>query len=77
MMTTQDQTYEYGSVTYEGKELELTQQPYLDGYDTVVYRADAIDLEGYCYQVIWDDIDLSIEDESECCDWENYRVIEY
>lgn len=73
---------EYGTVEYNGKALELTQQPYLDGtYDNPVYRASATDVDGNLYLVIWQAYPdwqerLADGDESDCADWDDYTVTE-
>lgn len=47
----------FGTVNFEGKELKLTQDAYVDNYGTdgeVRYYANAVDTEGNEYQVIWE-----------------------
>jgi len=86
MKTFSELIKEYGEVEYNGKQIALTQYPWIDneginGY--VVYRSYAIDAEGIQYQVIWElKEDLLItdefpEDESECCNWDVYEVYEH
>lgn len=68
---------QYGIVNYEGKELAITQQPYVDGsHEEAVYRASAQDAEGNDYDVKWTSVDLSVEDETAKahCDWTKYEV---
>ena len=69
---------DYGSVEYEGKTLTITQLPYVDGIndEEAFYTATAEDEEGNDYQVTWPDVDVEVEDESECCDWNIYWVQE-
>lgn len=68
------------SVVWEGKEIRLTQDAYLE-YEyrmgihvlSPFYEARGIDKEGNEYLVIWsvvDDYD-EILDEGDACDWEN------
>ncbi len=48
---------EFGTVTHEGVEYQLTEQAYASNYGTdggVRYYASAIDLEGIFYEVAWD-----------------------
>ncbi|MFJ5713101.1 helix-turn-helix domain-containing protein [Neobacillus sp. NPDC093127] len=62
------------TVTFEGKEITLTQDPYIDGVPgrEPYYRAVGIDAEGNEYNVVWNVVDNyeEIEDESEMvADW--------
>ena len=47
----------YGTVNFEGKELEITQQAYVDNYGTdgeVRYYASAVDTDKNIYNVTWE-----------------------
>jgi len=86
MKTFSELIKEYGEVEYNGKQIALTQYPWIDNEGIngcVVYRAYAIDDDGNQYQVVWElKEDLLItdefpEDESECCNWDVYEVYEH
>lgn len=57
------------TVLFEGKEIKLTQDPYIDGVagERPYYRAVGKDAEGKEYEVIWNVVDNweEIEDEEE------------
>lgn len=62
------------SIHHEGKEIFLTQGPYIDGtHESPYYRAHAIDLEGNEYKVTWDVVEgyEQLEDAADHCDWDN------
>lgn len=70
-----------GTVEHEGKTLWLLQQPFVtnspkryDG-DEGTYEADAMDADGERYRVLWDITNTETADESECCDWDDYRIV--
>lgn len=47
----------FGTVNFEGKELKITQEAYVDNYGTdgeVRYYANAVDTDGNEYQVTWE-----------------------
>ena len=86
MKTFSELIKEYGEVEYNGKQIALTQYPWIDNDGTsghVVYRSYAIDAEGNQYQVVWElkegllITDEFPEDESECCNWDVYEVYEH
>jgi hypothetical protein len=70
---------EFGTVTFEGKAYTLTQGAWLthtqrlDGIADNHYLANAIDQEGNEYNVYWNPVEgwEQMEDESDCCDWDN------
>lgn len=73
-------TIDYGTVHFEGKELTITQAAYCDNYSTdgaVRYYATATDSAGNSYQVAWETTqewnsgEVDTEDESNSCDWDN------
>lgn len=72
---------EHGKVYYNKKELALTQEAYLDGMEGEnYYSALAIDEIGNEYVVKWEikeeyfnNLD-ALEDESDACDWEKYKI---
>ena len=72
----------FGTVKYDGKELPITQQPYIcrEG-QSLYYKATAEDEDGFIFDVrwpvIWDDEKrdyVDFEDESEMCDWSDYDI---
>lgn len=66
----------FGELEYKGFILTLQQDPYLDGtFDKPVYRASAKCEHDCDYMVEWDVITDS-DDESDCCDWDDFRVRE-
>lgn len=62
-------------VTWEGKELRTTQDPYICGPagERPHYEASAIDVEGNGYTITWDVYDAyeEIDDEGSMCDWDS------
>lgn len=70
---------QYGEVSHEGKKLVLTQYPYIEQNPNgeIVYRGCATNSAGDHYELEWDIVNESCEDESEACDWEDFRVIDY
>lgn len=62
------------TVTFEGKTITLTQDPYIDGVagERPMYKAHGKDEDGNEYIVTWDVVDgyEEITDESEMCDWD-------
>ena len=73
------QVDQYGEVEFKGLKLVLKQHPYIDqdSYGAVVYRARATNAAGDHYELEWDITDPNSEDESEACDWDVFRVIDY
>jgi hypothetical protein len=70
---------DYGIVKYKGKELTITQNPYINtvitgGEYEDVYMAHAIDDEENEYRVVWNIEDATCEDDSMACDWDKYSV---
>lgn len=66
---------DFGVVEYKGKTLSLTQYPYINYHNTKdYYISHAVDDEENEYMVYWNIINDNAEDESDCCDWENYEV---
>lgn len=63
------------TITFEGKTITLTQDPYIDGPadECPVYKAHGTDEDGNEYIVAWNVVDgyEDIEDESEMCEWDN------
>jgi|GEM_PF-2558253 len=61
--------------TIDGKEITLTQDPFIDGVvgERPIYKAHGTDDQGNEYIVTWNVVDNweNIEDESEMCDWDN------
>ncbi len=69
------------AVVFEGVKYWLTQNAYITGpLDSPYYEASAIDASGNHYTIYWDilpEIDINdIQDESECCDWDNPSNVE-
>ena len=66
------------TITYNDKELTLDGDAHISD-DSKTYQALACDNQGNSYLVVWDvtinDIDKS-EDESNACDWDDFRVVE-
>lgn len=65
-------------VVFEGTEVFLTQDPYIDGtHESPYYRAHAIDLDGNQYHVYWDVIDgwQQMDDAADHCDWDSPREV--
>lgn len=62
------------TVTFEGKTITLTQDPYIDGPadEHPIYKAHGTDENSAEYIVTWDVVDRyeEITDESEMCDWD-------
>ena len=72
---------DFGTVTFDGIELKLTQLPYLTavlrcGYGTMdCYIASAIDPKtDKLYEIMWPIINPDCDDESDACDWTKYKV---
>lgn len=77
MTTFNDLIAQFGTVSFEGKTLALTQQAYCSNHpDVATYQALAVDEAGDEYTVVWDCVEgwMGKEDESECCDWSEYQV---
>lgn len=80
----------FGTIKHEGKTLTLTQQAYVAGTtQRPHYEAAAVDAAGNEYRVRWSlkpaliaesgdavPMDQWPEDESDCCDWSKYEVLE-
>ncbi|WP_019156825.1 hypothetical protein [Robertmurraya massiliosenegalensis] len=69
----------HGEVEHEGKVIRLTQNAYLDGtHENPYYSANGIDAEGNEYEITWDVVEnwKELEDESECCDWDEPKSVE-
>lgn len=66
---------DYGTVTYQGRELEITQQPYICD-DGEKYEAMAKDDE-CIYYVRWPVTHPDAEEAEDMCDWDNYTVSFY
>ncbi len=74
-------TRDYGTITWQGKTLRLTNIPQSDNYqDTVAYYGCAEDDDGNIYDVRWSITDAwanreptegAYDDESDACDWDN------
>jgi hypothetical protein len=68
----------FGTIVMDdGSLVYLTQQAYLDGtFENPVYRAAAEDAEGNEYNVFWTPVEnyMELEDESDCCDWDDFSV---
>lgn len=67
------------TIIYKDKILTLLQNPYIDmainnPWQNLIYRATAIDDHDNDYEIIWDVVNLDCEDESESCDWTNFKV---
>lgn len=65
-------------VVFEGKEVFLTQDPYIDGtHESPYYRAHAVDVVGNEYHVYWDVVDgyEELEDAADHCDWDSPREV--
>lgn len=75
-------TADYGTTTYEGVSLTLTQEAYFDRNYEIgenVYRAGAVDAAGNKWEVEWDLVVPDCDDESLACDWDHpirARIIE-
>lgn len=75
---------DYGTVTYEGKEYILTQQPYIMGRinEDPCYLASAIDSEGNEYEVEWElnketkEAYIEIERQRKAGEIPNYSLVE-
>ncbi|MNH75587.1 hypothetical protein D3C73_278310 [compost metagenome] len=61
-------------VMFDGKEIALTQDPFIDGVagERPMYKAHGIDGDGQEYLITWAVFDnyQEIEDESEMCNWD-------
>lgn len=76
----QAMTRDYGTVTWQGQTLRLTDDPQADNYqETIAYYGHAIDDAGNRYRVRWDITDAwasreptedAYEDESNACEWD-------
>ena len=65
----------FGTVEYQGKELRLTQEPYIDTdiiNDVEYYRALAEVAGEKEYEVSWEMLDH--DDPADDCDWDSYTV---
>jgi len=69
------------TVTFEGKEITLTQDAYLDGtHEASYYQASGVDTDGNDVIVKWEiyehwlnedgSLNGELEDESDACDWD-------
>ena len=69
---------QFGDITLaNGVTISLTQQAYLSGTnDAPRYEARAVDADGNEYTVTWTPYEnfMELEDESDCCDWDDYEV---
>ena len=71
---------DYGTVEYKGLEISLKQQPFCDTQhrnnylSRIVYQAYGEDSAGNDYLITWPITNADAEDESDCCDWEDYEV---
>ncbi len=71
----------FGDISYNGRTISLTQQAYLAGSNEAPrYQASAVDADGNEYQVQWIPYDnyqdrMAEDDESACCDWDDYTVV--
>ncbi|MBS1368424.1 MAG: hypothetical protein HPZ91_00575 [Lentisphaeria bacterium] len=67
-------------IEYNGKNLTLTQEAYIDGtYENPYYTASATDDDGKEYIIIWIPYNNYEErcvngDESDACNWDEYKV---
>jgi hypothetical protein len=61
----------FGSVSYEEIEITFIQQPFADDEN---YRAQGIGSDGIDYCITWPITNHECEDESEACDWNDFRV---
>lgn len=62
-------------IFYEGKKLYIVHDSYFDNYENgPVVLADAIDVDGNLYKVIWDVVNPDVEDGGDACNWEAYTV---
>jgi hypothetical protein len=72
----------FGTVEYQGKELRLTQEPYIDTdiiNDVEYYRALAEDAGEKEYEVRWETKEYEVrwemlDDPADDCDWDSYTV---
>jgi hypothetical protein len=60
------------TIIYNDIELKLNQLPYI--YTDELYRACALDKDENEYIITWSITNPECQDESEACDWDNYRV---
>lgn len=75
---------DYGTVTYEGKEYSLKQQPFIAGRVNAdpYYLSSAIDSEGNEYAVVWElnehtkEAYSEIEKQRELGETPNYSLVE-
>ena len=67
---------DFGTVIHKGRAITIIQQPYLGAEDRIVpyYTAIGQDEKGNEYQIEWPDVDITVEDESDACDWGSYTV---
>jgi len=70
---------DYGTVNYNGKELKITQAPYPSDWigEEDYYTSYIEDDEGNGYKVLWPITRPDCEDQSEACDWEDYKILKY
>lgn len=69
----------FGDINHNGKIIHITQDAYLAGTNTEpVYQAAAKSDDGDDYRVTWVPVDnfMDLEDESECCDWDDFVISE-
>lgn len=66
----------YGTVDYEGTELKIMQQPYLQGDGKGQwYEAIAEDAEGEEYMIRWEILENAEEcEEEDACDWDEHII---
>ena len=75
----QDEKHYGSAISKEGVKIYFTQNPYIEmgpNDSEPLYRALAYDDRGEQYLVTWKAYHnwMDIEDESDCCDWEDYDV---
>lgn len=76
-----DSDRKYGYLIYNGVEITLKQDPYCDTYfgdgnQRPAYFAKGEGDDGHDYCLMWEMIH-DVEDESECCNWEEFTVRKY
>ena len=62
-------------VVHNDKKLYLSQQAYISD-DGLTYEASAIDDDENNYKIYWDVTCQDADDESDACDWDDFRVVE-
>ncbi len=68
---------EWGTVNFNGIEIVIMQQPYISDYchhHGQFYTATGQDAIGNNYEIAWPVINEDCEDESEACDWDDFKV---